>query len=545
MFNVWINKLLDSKGNCKEATTFLLKFLKVQVTESGVSKSLEEHPDFPSLLAVSDTLQFYGVDSAAIKIDKAEFIKLIPPVLVQMEFEGKKYFSVIVDKTSENLLYLDPLTSRLKRISNNQFEDIFSGYALIPEIVNEVSEVDYEIKINGERFKKIVNIFSLLCVPFFTIVYLGISIYTYGNSLIYPSLFTFFTLVGLLVSVILVWFEIDKNNAALKQICTSKKNTNCNAVLTSDYAKVFGVSWSTIGLVYFLGAFLTMITNGILIPTTSLFSLFSIIVSPYIFYSIYYQAKVIKQWCTFCLIIQGVLFLQLITVIQGGLFDFAKIQQLRLLDVLPVLFCYMFSVVLVSIVIPNAQRAKESLGFKTRLQKLKHDKYVFDTLLSKQKKVIDPGEMGIKIGNPNAPVKIIKVCNPYCGPCAKSHPIIENLLAATDNIQVQIIFTATAQSDDYRNAITKHLITLAAKESSEGVKKVLDDWYLAPEKIYKEFAQKYPISEDELQLHESSLTEMNEWCEKSKIEYTPTFFINGYQLPRIYSIDELKYFYTV
>jgi uncharacterized membrane protein len=545
MFKAWINKLLDSKGNCKEATTFLLKYLKVQVTESGVSKSLEEHPEFPSLLAVSDTLQFYGVDSAAIKIDKSEFIKLLPPVLVQTEIEGKKYFSVVVDKTSENLLYLDPLTSKLKRISNSDFEDIFSGYALIPEVVNEVSEVDYERKIKDERLKKFINIFSLISIPVFTILYLGISIYTYGNSLAYSSLYTFFTLVGLLVSVILVWFEIDKNNVALKQICTSKKNTNCNAVLSSDYAKVFGVSWSAIGLVYFLGAFMALVINGISTPAISLLSLFSIIVSPYIVYSIYYQAKVIKQWCTFCLLIQGVLFLQLITVIQGGLFGFAKIQQLQFLEILPILFCYLFSLVLVSIVIPNAQKAKESLGFKTRLQKLKHDKYVFDTLLSKQKKILDPGKMGITLGNPEAPIKIIKVCNPYCGPCAKSHPIIENLLSATDNIQVQIIFNATAQSDDYRNAITKHLMTLSGKESPEGVKKILDDWYLAPEKIYKEFAQKYPVSEDELQLQERSLIEMNDWCEKSKIEYTPTFFINGYQLPRIYSIDELKYFYTV
>ena len=32
------------------------------------------------------------------------------------------------------------------------------------------------------------------------------------------------------------------------------------------------------------------------------------------------------------------------------------------------------------------------------------------------------------------------------------------------------------------------------------------------------------------------------WCDETKIEFTPTFFINGYKLPKNYKIDEVKYF---
>jgi protein-disulfide isomerase len=36
---------------------------------------------------------------------------------------------------------------------------------------------------------------------------------------------------------------------------------------------------------------------------------------------------------------------------------------------------------------------------------------------------------------------------------------------------------------------------------------------------------------------------MDQWCNKVGIEFTPTFFINEYQLPEIYNLEDLKYFF--
>ncbi|PUZ29772.1 hypothetical protein DCC81_10130 [Chitinophaga parva] len=38
---------------------------------------------------------------------------------------------------------------------------------------------------------------------------------------------------------------------------------------------------------------------------------------------------------------------------------------------------------------------------------------------------------------------------------------------------------------------------------------------------------------------------MYEWCKKTNVTFTPTFFLNGYQLPENYSISDLKYFLSV
>jgi len=40
-------------------------------------------------------------------------------------------------------------------------------------------------------------------------------------------------------------------------------------------------------------------------------------------------------------------------------------------------------------------------------------------------------------------------------------------------------------------------------------------------------------------------TMYEEGCDKTEIVFTPTFFINDYQLPEIYNVADLKYFLSV
>ncbi|HEU5164581.1 MAG TPA: thioredoxin domain-containing protein, partial [Chitinophagaceae bacterium] len=135
---------------------------------------------------------------------------------------------------------------------------------------------------------------------------------------------------------------------------------------------------------------------------------------------------------------------------------------------------------------------------------------------------------------------LIKVCNPYCGPCAKAHPVIDKLLEENDNLKVQILFTATDDEKDSAAKPVKHLMALYEK-NGRVIQEALDDWYLPDRKDYDAFAEKY-ILNGELEKQEKKLRSMKTWCDEVKIEFTPTFFINGYQLPKQYNIEELKYF---
>lgn len=66
-----------------------------------------------------------------------------------------------------------------------------------------------------------------------------------------------------------------------------------------------------------------------------------------------------------------------------------------------------------------------------------------------------------------------------------------------------------------------------------------DNWYMAKAKDYPVFAKKYPMN-GELQLQKDKIKAMHHWCDQMKIRATPTLFINGYELPESYQVNELK-----
>jgi len=45
----------------------------------------------------------------------------------------------------------------------------------------------------------------------------------------------------------------------------------------------------------------------------------------------------------------------------------------------------------------------------------------------------------------------------------------------------------------------------------------------------------------ELEKQAAKLEAMSNWCKEIKIQATPTFLVNGYQLPEAYKIEDVKY----
>ena len=154
--------------------------------------------------------------------------------------------------------------------------------------------------------------------------------------------------------------------------------------------------------------------------------------------------------------------------------------------------------------------------------------------------ITPPGNLGITLGNKDAKNTIIKVCNPYCAPCARAHEELKELLENNKDIKVQVIFNATNAPDDKRSAPVKHLLAIASKGNEVEIEKAMDDWYLSPDKNYEVFAGKYHMN-GELKKQDEKIHEMAAWCTATDIAYTPSIFVNGHLLPESYKIDDLKY----
>lgn len=173
--------------------------------------------------------------------------------------------------------------------------------------------------------------------------------------------------------------------------------------------------------------------------------------------------------------------------------------------------------------------------------KIKNNKIVFESLLQKSDKIkTKTNELGIVLKNKEAKHWVVKVCNPYCGPCSHAHPVLEELYDR-GIIDLQLVFSAKADSSNSLAKPVSHFLAIDENyPNNKGViKKALDDWYNTKKKDYEVFSKKYPMN-GELDNHWDKIKLMEDWCKEESITHTPTIFVNGYKLPKEYNIDDLR-----
>ncbi|RPE12276.1 vitamin K epoxide reductase [Chitinophaga lutea] len=546
--NSFLKKLFEPKSNGPEIAMLLLRELNVPVTATTLTKELEEHPNYNSLLSISDVLNRFGVDNLAARFDGDKLFALPTPFIVQLKGmkSGRDYFSIVKKMEGDNIHYYEPTNYKWNVSKADNFLARYKGVALLAEAGAFAGEKDFVKKAKEEKRKRGLYWLVMLFLPLVLCI-AGITGFMQHGAAVWPSLgYGLLALGGVSVGFLLLWYELDQHNPALQQICGIGKKTNCGAILQSGAATIGGVSWSVIGFSYFAGNLLLLLFGGLQnIQALAVLGWLSMLALPYVFFSLYYQWRIARQWCVLCLCAQAILVLQSVIFIASGWPGAFPVAEIGPGWIPLVLLAYGAPFMAVNALLPVFKKAKESKENKDNLQRLKHNPQIFDALLVKQKRMaVPPDGLGIVLGNPAAPHKIIKVCNPYCGPCARAHAPIEELLENNPNVQLQIIFTASNREGDTAAAPVKHLLAISeqSKGNEEVIKKGLDDWYLADIKDYEKFAAKHPISGESKQEHK--IDAMRRWCEETGISFTPTFFVNGYQLPDIYSAGDLKHFLT-
>ena len=169
-------------------------------------------------------------------------------------------------------------------------------------------EEGYHLKRKEEKYSLLWQYVILVIFPLVLVAF-GIKISLMGFSL-YPLLLVILFSIGLFVSVLLMFYEIDQFNPSLSKVCQAGRKVSCQAVLNSVGAHFCGVSWSVWGSSYFGGILLTLVT----VPSVDLgyltvLSYISLFSTVYPVYSVIYQKYVVKQWCPLCLSVQVILVL--------------------------------------------------------------------------------------------------------------------------------------------------------------------------------------------------------------------------------------------
>ncbi|RWY48327.1 vitamin K epoxide reductase family protein [Mucilaginibacter gilvus] len=529
---------LTKENNADAAVYKLLKYLSINIDPAIICEELEKHPDYPSLLAVSDILTALKIENNALRVDYDELIDVPCPFMAHSILDGESL--IVVTKLNKDFVTFSNETVNRRRVSSEDFRKQFNGIVLIAKPGENYPPVGAGLSAWADGLK-------MPAITTGTVIIFLSSLYYHTDYLSVLNwrliLLTLFKFAGLITSILLLIQSIDSNNPLIQMICQTNGKTNCNAILSSKAAKVFGVewlSWSEVGFFYFASTTLLILIGGNSQVIMKILLILNIVSLPYTFYSIYYQARIAKQWCILCCTVQALLWLELIFLVSYQNSIRLAFAEDRGIVFSSVYVCLTLPMILWGILKPLFLKAESLKPLKRQLRKFKYNTFLFNKMLTSQPKFNQPDEeWSIVLGNREANNVITMVSNPYCPPCSITHMLLHQLLEGNDNLQVRIIFALGNRGNDISTSVSRHLVALSDVPGPNKLKTALNDWYEQKQKDYTSWAKAYPVALSGMEI--KKIDKQNDWCEKAKVTATPTILLNGYLLPELYRVSDLKY----
>lgn len=514
------------------------KLLDIKISQRQLKNRIEENPYYPSLLTLSDVFDSYNLKNSAYRISKEDFLDLKEevPFVAYMRTTHSDLDFVVVESISDNKIGVYHKSQILKYFD---IEDFLNRYKqVIWKVSENTKNLDPKFRQQSKLDEKN-KYYKIISFLFVAALFLSFLEPNTISTVFKPLGLYFLTKVlGLFVTGLLIAYELDKNNSFVKNLCTLNSRTNCDAVLNSKASKLYGITWAEIGFCYFLSTVLILLNHNLQIEVRlTLVLLASLFASLYIIFSLFYQWKVVKQWCPLCLIIQLVLFFEVVLSIY--LFTINKISvNFHPQTIIIALTSILFPIAILFLLKPIYISSSEHHLFRSAYKRLQYHPDIFNILLKKQEIAPDGWEsIGIDIGNPDATNTIIKICNPFCGPCSESHPLLDEIISTNQDIKLKIIYIAGI-SDRLSVPVIKHFLAIRNILGTETLKIAMHDWYSSTIKDFETFAKKFPIPEHVI-ISNSEIEQMYKWCIQANVTHTPTVFFNGYKLPENYKIEDV------
>lgn len=524
-------KLTPAEKNAYDALAYLIQATDLPVTATSVKEQLYLHPDFPSLLAMSDVLTEWKVPNLATRIFREQLTDIPLPAMAYLEVNGG-YFAPIRKVAAGQVEWLD--TNRgWQTDSVDEFSRKWNHIVLLLEPNERSGEADYRLKKREELLRNarvpVVIAGLLLCVAALSKLLLPNILP--GDWALMGLLLT--KLAGIGVTALLLWYMIDTNNSLLRSLCSLDSRTDCNSVLTSKAAKLWGwLGWSEIGFTYFAGSFIALLI-GLSTGQSSIGSwllVLNALALPYTVYSVYYQYAIAKSWCTLCLLVQALLWVefalglshwQAVTLLVDG-YTIAALG-----------FSFLLPVVLWVLLKKPLLEATQVFPLRRELQRAKFNPEYVESLFARQPQMppIFDDMRVVTMGNPDAGHTLTVVTNPLCGPCRRLHPDLEALVRRSDVVNCQFVFIGSPAAVP----VTQKLLSLSADDAE----RAMHLWYMGSYRDAAEWSEalsdttNYTDVVEQLRLHVR-------WCELAQIAGTPTLYLNGRQLPLSYTLSDVE-----
>ncbi|PWA11310.1 vitamin K epoxide reductase family protein [Flavobacterium laiguense] len=480
-------------------------------------ESFLSHPNYPSVFAITDSLDMLSIENIAIKVPKEQlgelpdsFLAIFNDDLVLVTKNGKT-IQIETEKGVKSILAID---------------DFCKGWNGIIVAVEPNQAITTEGKANVRWIAYSFPIISLILLSIF-----------YNSYSVSNSILLFTSIVGVLVSIFIIQEKFGLKNEIVSKFCNINPNTSCDSVIQSQKGEINKwVSFTDLPLLFFSINIVALLLN----PSSSavIIGWLSVLSFPVIAYSISIQKFQIKKWCMLCLVVSAILVLQ-------GLVGYF-LEQPLLSNVVFNDFSYLFSIVVCTslwfMIKPVLESKFKAENEVKELKKFKRSYPVFE-FLSKEVPVKDGFArlQGLQFGNPKSSIALTIILSPSCGHCHKAfEEAIDLVHKYPEKVFLNVLFNINPENNDnpYK-AIVENLLEIN-NTFPEKMEEAISDWHIR--KIGLDpWLKKWKVGVISMKVNQQ-IQQQYDWCLKNEFNYTPVKIVNGKLYPNEYSISELKYF---
>ena len=510
--------------------SFLFQYLKkenITIDQSEFDFQVQSHSDYPSLLAISDTLSFFKINNLATRLENEDIVHLPNTFIALVNNEKQKPLLALVERNSKGFQYT--YETKSLQINEEEFSERFQNIVLLAE--NEE---------NGLETKKSNNLVT------FGLIFLGLiylfSIFSNVFSLL-TLLFVCFAAIGVYLSLEAIYHEFGIHTKFSEAVCTITTNSDCDAVINAKKLRFLeNFSFSQASVTFFsaqiLGLLLFVISHRLsdFYAITTILLFLSI---PVTCFSLYQQIIVAKKWCPICLAIICIIYAEIACLMVCTNFSFS-ISSISIAYFLLVLVGSHIASVFVKSII------KQNLDFKSKISennrfKRKYSLFKMALLASDTVNEKTITSNNLLIGNPEAKLKIKIVSSPFCGHCKEMHKIMGEILELQkDKVCFDLHFNFdTLKNDEKSKRVHQKLVQIYFSEGQIAFIKALHDWFENKD-VDKLLLDSSSTIED-LKINEL-LNQQFSWNQENKITYTPAIVINNHLFPKEYDRNDFIYF---
>ncbi len=504
-----------------------LKAKQIAIDQEEFSFQFKSHPDYPSLLAISDTLHFFNVASLAVKVASSD-LELLPDAFVAHLKRDNKSFLSFLKRKGDSYRFLDEATQKVVSVSKEKITPIWGEVVLLLE--NEGDVITDKTK-KGPNFFLTALFISLLAMLLYG---------TFSNFWILS--FYVFPIIGFLLSIAALKDLFNTKNELLKKLCHATLSSGCETLAHSSKWKILEkVSFSDLSITFFATQIVSLVLMGLTRSYSEYFTVQAVLLLlsvPVIALSLYYQKFVEKKWCPICLSIIAVVLLELLYVFAFSTF---LIAEIRGFPILLYLFVYVAILMFWYPLRTLFERINHLKKEQLKANRFKRNYALFkNTLISKQKYSIPQNP--IVLGNKSAPIRIDIITSPYCSHCTEPYYLLKRLLKKyEEHLAVAVMYNVNMRQGKGENlkSLLRNLLHTKLKKGDDAFNTAMEDW-LQHKNHEKWLAKHNGVTHSgEIDL---ILDTQYKWCNDNSFHFTPCVFINGFQYPDTYEISDLPFF---